>query len=120
MADQNDTDKLRVFARRPFGGIGFNLSWMAFCMFLTFLCWPLRNFVLVCWVYGSHAYFQEGIRVLNGKPTRFSNGELALPLPDMVTGLGVFLVATSGSRMLVIFLARYYERHSRKSKSNDL
>ncbi len=62
----------------------------------------------------------EGIRGLNGKPTRFSNGELALPLPDMMTGLGGFLVAAFGSRILLIFLVRFYKQHFRKSKTHDL
>jgi hypothetical protein len=119
MTGQNDTEKPRDTAERIFKHSGFTISWVAFLgAFLTFVSWPIRNFFLVCWIYGCHAYFQEGIRVLKGKPVRFSNGVLAPKVPDLVTGFGAFFVTALGLTMLLIFLVRFYERHFRKSKSN--
>ena len=37
---------------------------------------PVSKAVIVCLVYGTHAYFRDGIRVTDAKPARFTNGEL--------------------------------------------
>jgi len=79
--------------------------------FVIFIGWPIRNTVLVCWVYGTEAYFRDGIRVLPGKPIRFSNGALAPQLPDIVTGFGIFLITTLGLSVALFFALRLYERH---------
>ncbi|HKT87224.1 MAG TPA: hypothetical protein VJQ59_02225 [Candidatus Sulfotelmatobacter sp.] len=79
---------------------------------MVLLGWPIRNVLLVCWVYGSDAYFHHGIRVLAGKPIRFSNGALAPALPDMITGLGFFFLTTLGLTLFVYAALRSYERHS--------
>jgi hypothetical protein len=73
----------------------------------------------VCWVYGSHAYFHDGIYVLSGKPVRFSNGVEAPKLPDLVTGFGAFIATVFGLTMLLIFALRFYERYfARRNDSN--
>jgi hypothetical protein len=88
----------------------FQVSWLIFLgLMITFVGWPIRNIVLVWWVYGTDAYFHEGVRVLKGKPIRFSNGELAPTLPDFVTGFGAFFVTTVGLTVLLIFVLRLYE-----------
>ena len=112
MANNQETQHWRDTAERLFRRTGFTIAWVAFlAVFLTFVGWPIRNFFLVCWVYGSQAYFHEGIRVMKGKPIRFSNGELAPAFPDLVTGFGVFIMTPFGLTILMIFIVRFYERH---------
>jgi|SRR5579872_5168487 len=97
---------------RLFDRLLFSLPWLAFMMLvLLFVSWPIRNIALVCWVYGSHAYFHDGIRVLPGKPVRFSNGAEAPTLPDLMTGFGAFVVTVFGLTTMLIFMLRIYERH---------
>ena len=85
---------------------------------VVFVSWPIRNFLLVCWVYGKDGYFRKGIRVLPGKPTRFSNGELAPDLPDFVTGFGAAFVTVGTLTALLVcvvrLLARSRARHTKK------
>jgi hypothetical protein len=100
---------------RLFKSFKFILSWIGFLtVILLFVSWPLRNIALVCWVYGSQAYFRGGIRVLPGKPIRFSSGAEVPTLPDLVTGFGAFIITVFGLTMLLIFLLRVYERHFSK------
>ena len=80
--------------------------------------WPLRNIALVCWVYGIHGYFHDGIRVLYGKPVRFSTGVVAPTFPDIVTGFGAFIITVFSVTMLMIFVLRFYERHFRRRDDN--
>src|SRR6478672_5821620 len=56
--------KQRDLATRIFAKPYFAISWVAFLgsMFLL-VGWPMRNIVLVCWVYGPDGYFDRGIRV---------------------------------------------------------
>ena len=97
---------------RLFKRTAFVLPWFGFLtVVLLFVSWPLRNFALVCWVYGSQAYFHDGVRVLPGKPTRFSTGAEAPTLPDLVTGFGAFAITFFGLTVLLIFALRFYERH---------
>ena len=90
----------------------FAISWVVFLggIFL-FVGWPVRNIALVCWVYGSDGYFHKGIRVLSGKPVRFSDGALAPILPDLITGFGAFFIIVGGLTLLAILALRFYERH---------
>ena len=90
----------------------FVVAWVGvLAVFLLFVGWPLRNIALVLWVYGSRGYFDEGIRVLPGKPIRFSNGVEAPTLPDLVTGFGAFFITVLGLTLLLIYGLRFYERH---------
>jgi hypothetical protein len=99
----------RAFENRTFqGGLA------TFLFLLVIVSWPIRNALLVLWVYGADAYFRKGIRVLPGKPIRFSNGSLAPVLPDLVTGFGIFFVMTLGFTLSLFFALRMYERHSAK------
>lgn len=77
--------------------------------------WPIHDVLLVCWVYGRDAYFQRGMRVLPGKPIRFSDGILAPQLADMVTGLGLFFASTLGLSLALFLALRFYERHFGKA-----
>ncbi len=109
------TDDARDTAERLFSHSGFTIAWIAFLgLFVTFVAWPVRNFLLVCWVYGSQAYFHEGIRVMRGKPTRFSTGELAPRLADLLTAVGVFCVTVFGLTMLLVFAVRFYEHQYKR------
>jgi hypothetical protein len=120
MTNGQETQHWRDTAERLFRHTGFTIAWVAFLVvFLKFVSWPIRNIFLVCWVYGSQAYFHEGIRVLKGKPIRFSNGELAPTFPDLVTGFGAFFITVIGLTILLIFLVRFYERHFRKIGGHD-
>jgi len=112
MADKNSIRKSDDTAERLFRNPVLTISWVVLLVvFFMYVGWPLRNFFLVCWVYGSDAYFQQGIRVLKGKPVRFSNGELAPAIPDMVTGFGTFFITVLGPTLLLVALARFYQRH---------
>jgi hypothetical protein len=112
MASDHEKEQPRDLATRMFAKPAFTISWMAFLgILVTFVSWPVRNIALVCWVYGSQAYFHDGIRVLPGKPVRFTNGVEAPTLPDLVTGFGAFIITVFGLTMLLIFALRFYERH---------
>lgn len=81
--------------------------------------WPLRDIALVYWVRGSAAY-AAGIRVLKGKPTRFSDGQVAPNLPDFVTGMAAFLVAIFTAILLTWVIFRVYEKIcSRRAASHQ-
>lgn len=100
-------------ATRAFKNRRFQSGWVfSLAAFVIFIAWPIRNTVLVCWVYGTEAYLRDGIRVLPGDPIRFSNGVLAPELPDIVTGFGIFLITTIGLSVALFFALRLYERHS--------
>ena len=105
------TQREQYLDERLFKRTGFQFFWLLFLgVVLVFVSWPIRNIALVCWVYGVHGYFDEGIRVLPGKATRFSNGVEAASFPDFVTGLGAFLITVVGLSMLLVFALRLYER----------
>jgi len=107
--------ELEELAERLFKNFYFTISWVVFlAIAIRFISWPVRNAVLVCWVYGSDAYFHRGIHVLPGKPIRFSNGELAPTLPDLVTGVGSFFITVLGLTLLLVFTLRMYERYFTK------
>jgi len=95
-----------------FGGV-----WVIFLAVIVTKFWWVRNIALVCWVYGREAYFHGGIRVLPGKPTRFSTGEPVPQLPDIVTGFSYFIVVALGLSLLLIFGLRAYERYQKKRKT---
>jgi hypothetical protein len=97
---------------RLFKRFEFILPWFAvFFAVLLLVSWPIRNFALVCWVCGSQAFFHDGVRVLAGKPTRFSTGVLAPTVPDIVTGIGAFFITFLCLKILTIVALRFYERH---------
>jgi hypothetical protein len=116
MADNREIVQSPDLASRVFENRAFTAGWIVFLfLFQIFVSWPLRNVLLVCWVYGSDAYFHRGMRVLPGKPMHFSNGDLAPQFADMVTGLGVFFVTVLGLTLLLFFALRLYERFSERS-----
>lgn len=105
----------RGLATRVFEDRRFQSGWVLFlAAFVVFISWPIRNVLLVCWVYGSESYFREGIRVLPGKPIRFSNGTLAPQIPDLVTGFGTLLLTTIGLTVALFLGLRLYERYFAK------
>jgi hypothetical protein len=77
---------------RVFGNVWFQIFWALFLVFLLMRLWWVRDALLVYWVYGSDAYFGLGVRILPGKPIRFSTGALAPVWADMITGFGFFAV----------------------------
>jgi hypothetical protein len=98
-------------ATRVFNNFYFDIAWILFLGAVVRLVWPIRNALLVLWVYGSDAYFHQGIRVIKNKPTIFSNGAASPDLPNMVTGFGVFLIAVLGLSLLLVYALRFYEKH---------
>ena len=111
MMSNQGTARPRDLATRLFTKPLFALAWVAFQVaILRFVSWPVRDFALVCWVYGSDAYFRGGVRVVRNKPTTFSNGELAPGLPDLVTGALAFAVTVFGLSILLVLVLRWYER----------
>ena len=90
--------------------------WFAFYIFLFlvfwFVTWPLHYVAMVCWVYGSHAYFHDGIRVLTEhKRQAFSDGTEIPVIVDMVTQFGVVMVTFIIPILLLRYALRFYERH---------
>lgn len=105
-------------ANRVFGNTKFQLAWVLW-LGLIFVCVgiPLQRFLVVCWVRGLDAYLTHHIRVLPGKPVKFSDGQSVPSLPDAVTGFAVLLVVALGLSLLMFHGLRFYERHFRISSS---
>ena len=104
-------------ATRVFEDHRFQLGWVMFlAAIVVFVSWPIRNALLVCWVYGANAYFHQGIRVLPGKPIRFTNGTLAPQFPDIATGFGAFMITAFGLSLALFFTLRFYDRRFGKSQ----
>jgi hypothetical protein len=112
MATRHDQAGSRDLAWRLFHNRRFQLAWIAFlAVILTLVSPRVRDAALVCWVYGSDAYFHKGIRVVQHKPqTMFSNGEVAPVLPDLVTGFLTFALTAFGLTILLFLVLRCYER----------
>jgi hypothetical protein len=92
--------------RRLFAKPWFQIAWVAVLTFAVLRLWWVRDALLVFWVYGRDAYLRQGVRVLPGKPIRFSTGELAPHVADMVTGFGFFLTVVLGLTLLLILVLR--------------
>jgi hypothetical protein len=108
------TSKNADLASRTFQNRAFQVFWALFLFLVAIpMSWPVRNALLVIWVHGTNAYFQQGLRVLPGKPIRFSDGSYPPVLPDMVTGFGVFFLATFGLSLAMIALLHAFDRQSR-------
>jgi len=107
----------RDLAARLFDKLYFVIPWMVFLVtFNRLVSWPIRNFLLVCWIYGSKGYYQDGIRVVSSKPaTKFSTGALAPLFPDLVTGFGSFIITVFGLTILLVYGLRFFERCFMKS-----
>src|SRR6266567_4933145 len=90
-------------ATRVFNNSWFGIIWVVFLGVLVTRLWWVRDALLVWWVYGRDAYFHGGVRVLPGKPIRFSTGELVPQFPDIVTSFSFFIVVVFGLSLLVIF-----------------
>ena len=119
MAGHDKREPSQDLATRMLAKPYFAIGWVAFLVgVLMFVSWPIRNFALVCWIYGSDGYFQKGIRVVPGKPIRFSDGAAAPTLPDMVTGFGAFVVTVFGLSLLLVLGLRAYERHFGKGATD--
>ena len=79
---------------RMFNG-PFAIAWALFLFLLFgFGGVPLANALVVCWVRGTDAY--QGIRVLKGRPLKFSDGLSVPGLAEAVAGFGVFVVIVFG------------------------
>lgn len=122
MADENrpkivEQEKVRLESKF-FSKTWFQLAWIIFLLvIIRTVSWPLRNNALVCWVYGWKAYSQDGLHVLPGKPTKFSNGELVPVGPDLVTGFTAFFITIIGLTFLLILGLRLYERSGKTNEN---
>ena len=113
----SSSKKSQDLAARLLGNFYFAISWIAcLSLVMNLVSWPIRNVLLVFWVYGKKGYYQDGIRVVSSKPTVFSTGVHAPELPNIVTGFGAFLVTAFGLTLLLIFALRFYERHFMKGE----
>src|SRR4051794_24841010 len=92
--------------KRLFRRTWFALAWVVFLAVIVTRFWRVRDALLVWWVYGRDAYYRDGIRVLPGKPVRFTTGELAPQWPDIVTGFGFFVIVAFGLTLLLILTLR--------------
>jgi hypothetical protein len=115
--NEKSTPKSKDLTARLFSRPGFPIVWVVFLGAVVTRFWWIRDMFLVWWVYGRDAYFRDGIRVLPGKPTRFSTGTLAPDWPDVVTGFSFFLVVVFGLTMLLLLGLRLYERYYRSRKA---
>jgi hypothetical protein len=105
-------------ARRLFRKRWFAFLWLVFmASVFIFVAWPAREIALVCWTYGADGYLHQGIRVVQEKPTTFSNGELAPLLPNLVTGFGAFFLTFGGLMGMLLLALNIYERFS-QSRNN--
>jgi hypothetical protein len=104
-------------ASRVFKNRTFQAGWAVCLLLFAMVSWPIRNAFLVLWVYGIDGYFRKGIRVLPGKPIRFSDRSPAPVLQDMVTGFGIFFLTTLVLTLALIFALRFYERRSARRRS---
>jgi|SRR5579883_1290433 len=115
MASTSEPDDL---ANRVFGSTKFQLAWVLWLgLFFAYIGIPCQRFLVICWVRGAEAYFDKGIRVLPGKPVKFSDGQPVPSLPDAVTGFTVFLIVALGLSLLMFHALRFYERHFRIPKA---
>jgi hypothetical protein len=104
-------------ATRVFNNFYFDIAWIIFLALVVRVVWPLHDMWLVIWVYGRDGYFKQGIRVVSGKPTIFSNGVWAPDFPNMVTGFVVFLTTVFGLSLLLVCALRSYERYFSRKKN---
>jgi hypothetical protein len=98
-------------ATRVFNNFYFDIAWILFLAVVVKLVQPLSDALLVFWVYGKAAYFQQGIRVIKHKPTTFSNGARSPDFPDIVTGFAIFFITVFGLSLLLIYGLRLYEKY---------
>src|SRR5436853_2206383 len=109
----------RDLATRLFKKPLFAVAWIAFLVAIfKFVSYPVREFALVWWFYGSNEYFHGGIRVVEGGhgrgPTRFSDGQLVPGVLDVVTGFLTLAITFFGLSILLVVVLRFYERISRR------
>jgi hypothetical protein len=98
-------------AARVFNHRNFAPAWILFLvLLLVFVSFPIQRILLVFWAYGREGYFHQGIRVLPGKPVRFSNGILVPKEMDLLTGFGMFAVTVFGLSLALFYALRLYER----------
>ena len=108
--------KPKDLAARALSNTKFQLAWILWLgVIITYVGVPIQRFLIILWVRGSDAYFHHGIRILPGKPVRFSDGGLVPDLPDFVTGVIVFILGIMlGLSLLMVYMLRFYERHFQK------
>lgn len=105
-----------TLSTRLFGKTWFALGWVVLLACVVSRFWRVRDALLVWWVYGQDAYFRDGVRVLPGKPVKFTTGELAPTWPDLATGFGFFFVVSLGLTLLLFCGLHLYERsHSSRN-----
>ncbi len=104
---------------RTFNG-PFAIVWALFLFLLVGMVGvPLRNALLVCWVRGADAYLHHGIRVLKGRPLKFSDGAIVPRLPAVLLFFAVFAVVVFGLSFLLLFALRSYDKRFRGRRSNN-
>jgi len=116
MTANSTAEKQKDLATRVFERRAFSLVWVTFLFVLMIRIFrPVQTFLLVCWVYGRDGYFQKGIRLLDGKPPRFSDGSRVPTYLDALTGFLTFLPIVFGLSLLLILFLRLYERHYKQA-----
>lgn len=106
----NPAPQRKHLAARVFSKAWVRIVWIVFLAIVVTRLWWIRDALLVWWVYGRDAYFRDGVRVLPGKPTRFSTGELAPQWPNIATGFSFIIVVVFGLSILLVLGLRFYER----------
>ncbi|HTI98368.1 MAG TPA: hypothetical protein VL527_05645 [Dongiaceae bacterium] len=100
-------------ATRVLSDTKWQLAWMLWLgLIITYVGVPIQRFLIVLWVRGSDAYYQQGIRALPGKPVKFSDGGLVTDLPGFMSGMIVFVFGIMiGLSLLLVFTLRFYDKH---------
>jgi hypothetical protein len=82
----------------------FVLIWIALTSITLFtVTIPADRVAIVCLVLGPRAYFHDGVRLANnGKPGRFTTGQLIPPLQSAIVWLGSFLLT-----IIVVLVVMY-------------
>jgi hypothetical protein len=107
-------------ATRVFEHRAFELGWIVFiAAFETFVTFPVQRILLVWWVYGINAFYQNGIRVIPRKPLRFSNGVLVPQGLQIITGFGLFFATFFGLSLTLFYGLRIFDHWHLRRPSSD-
>jgi len=106
-------------AYRAFNNPKFVFAWiLSLLLILIFVSFPIQRVILIFWVYGREG-FNHGIRVLPGKPIRFSDGVRVPRELDILTGFGVFWLTTFGLSLGLYLALRLYHHVFGQPQASD-
>ena len=110
------------FIQRIWAHVPAELPWLVLMgVAMTYIAFPIQRVLLVLWVRGYDAYVHQGIRVLKGKPARFSDGQLVPDFPDFVLAMAMFFIVGIGvTGLYLIFLNRFERRELKQVRETAM